>query len=57
MHIQQIQWDYLIHIQPIQSDRLIHIQPMRGQSKKAPMNDLNNPILLLFRHLVIAGKT
>jgi hypothetical protein len=37
-----------------QFDRLIHIQPT---SQKAPMNDLNNPVLLLFCHLVITGKT
>ena len=29
---------------------LMHIQPML---QKAPMNDLDNPFLLLFRHLVI----
>ena len=32
---------------------LIHIRPML---QKTPVNDLDNPILLLFRHLVIAGK-
>jgi hypothetical protein len=31
----------------------MHIHPT---SQKAPVNDLNNPILLLFRHLVIARQ-
>jgi hypothetical protein len=31
----------------------MHIQPT---SPKTPMNDLDNPILLLFRHLVIARQ-
>ena len=35
------------------SATLSHAQPT---SQKTPVNDLNNPILLLFRHLVIAGK-
>ncbi len=33
---------------------LSHAQPTL---QKAPMNDLNNPVLLLFCHLVITGKT
>jgi hypothetical protein len=36
------------------STTINHAQPT---SLKTPMNDLNNPVLLLFRHLVIAGKT
>ena len=35
------------------STTLMHIQPT---SQKTPVNDLNNPILLLFRHLVIARQ-
>ena len=27
------------------------------QSKEAPVNDLNNPVLLLRRHLVVGGQT
>ena len=50
MHMRQIR----LHAGIFLSTTLIHIQPT---SQKAPMNDLNNPILLLFRHLVIAGKT
>ena len=30
---------------------------MQQTSEKTPMNDLNNPILLFFSHLVIARKT
>ena len=33
---------------------LSHAQPT---SEKTPMNDLDNPVLLLFCHLVIRGKT
>lgn len=44
---------HLMHIQPIQSDPRFTI----SRSKEAPVNDVNNPFLLLFRHLVIAGKT
>ena len=50
----------LMHVRPIRlqagiflSTTLSHTQPT---SPKTPMNNLNNPILLLFRHLVIAGK-
>lgn len=35
---------------------LSHARSMFPFLQEAPMNDLNNPILLLFRHLVIAGK-
>lgn len=57
MHIQQMrffQYDYPSHIQPIP------IWPPNAHAtdlEKTPVNDLNNPILLLRSHLVIGGKT
>jgi hypothetical protein len=50
MHMRQIQPQAGIFL----STALIHIQPT---SPKTPMNNLNNPILLLRRHLVIAWQT
>ena len=51
----------LVEINPEQSEPVrvtwkeyALIQPT---SEKTPVYDFNNPILLLFRHLVIAGKT
>jgi hypothetical protein len=35
---------------------LSHAQSMFPFLQKTPMNDLNNPVLLFFRHLVITGK-
>ena len=46
MHMQSIRLQAGIFL----STPLIHIQPTLP---KTPMNDLDNPILLLFRHLVI----
>jgi hypothetical protein len=36
---------------------LSHARSMFPFLQKAPVNDLNNPILLLFCHLVIARQT
>ena len=55
----------LIYTEQIHSDHLIHMQHMyiyipnacQTDLEETPMNNLNNPLLLLFSHLVIAGKT
>ena len=64
MHMRQIQYGHLMHIHQIQSTVLIHAQHMRiyepqscpAALQKAPMNNLNNPVLLLWCHLVIARQ-
>ena len=67
MHMQSIPFSlstHLMHAEQIQSDHLIHMQQMyiyNPQScptdlEKTPMDDLNNLLLLLHRHLVIARQ-
>ena len=51
MHIQQMWLKNAFSL----STTLMHAQPLYLQ--KASMYNLYNPILLLWRHLIVAGKT
>ena len=53
MHNQQILFDHQIDAQHM---RIYEPQSCPIDLQKAPMNNLNNPILLLFRHLIIGRQ-